>query len=451
MIISSDYAKQIIKESANVARQHSEKVNRDKIGKLLDYYTGKYTEQYIEDYFKSKVWREVPKVNFNITRRFIDRMARVYTLGASRNVNDQYTNLTRFKDTKMKHIEKITRLVGTLGTKVQIKYDRLNNPYFNYEPIYYFNSHFGDDCMKPIAIRYPLLTNTSDLSLDANYQLKHAYWDDERVIIYDEYGNVKEEHEHNFGQMPIAFTHREYPIAEFYAAGAEDIVSCNESINILLTEANLGMRFQMFGQQVVTGFYTDEKQLRTGTDELVVIPEGAKFENVAPSGNVDEALKLCKTMMDICAQNNHLYVSFAESSSDRPTSGIALKIKDLERFEDFQDDVEMWREHEHSLYEVERAVAAAEGINLPDEFAVDFNEPNYPLTAGDQINIEKWELEQGITTPAQLLMKRNNELSIEEAQAIIDQNKETNGRPEQQEQTNRGSILGRVLRGTTEA
>ena len=426
MIITSDYAKTLIKESIIETRAYYERLRRIQVGKLLDYYSGKYTDHYIKKRFKAKVWQEVPIVNFNITKRFIDRMARIYTLGAKRNVNKTYDKLTRFKDTKLKHIEKMTRLAGTLAVKVEIKYDNYNEPYFDYEPIYYFNSHFDSNPMKPIAIRYPLLNATNDLSMDTVQNLRHVYWDNTRVIIYDENGNIIEERDHGSSTMPIAFMHRDYPIAEFYAAGADDIVSCNESINILLTEANLGMRFQMFGQQVVTGFYADEKQARLGSDELFVLPEGAKFENVAPSGKIEDVIRLVKTEMDICAQNNHLYVSFAESSSDRPTSGIALKIKDLERFEDHQDDVELWREHESNLYDVEKAVAEAAGILLPNKFGIDFQEPNYPMTAQDQIAIEKWELDNGLTNPAELMVRRNKELTIEEAKKIIQENKNLN-------------------------
>ena len=431
MIIGLQGAKDIINSSITNAKQYQEKLRRDHIGKMLDYYSGKYTDQYIKKRFAAKVWQEVPIVNFNITKRFIDRMARIYTLGASRNVNNTYTKLTRHKDSKMKHIEKITRLLGTIAIKVDIKYDYNAEPYFDYEPIYYFNSHFGDDRMQPVAVRYPLLANTQDLSIEAIQELKHVYWDDERVIIYNENGDIESETQHNIGLMPLAFTHREQPIAEFIAAGADDIVSCNESINILLTEANLGMRFQMFGQQVITGFYSDESQTRLGSDELFVLPEGAKFENLDTKANVKGAIDLVKNMMDICAQNNHLYVSFAESSSDRPTSGIALKIKDLERFEDFQDDVELWREHEDNLYTIEHAVAKAAGFSLPLKFAVDFNEPDYPVTAQDQIALEGWELENGLTTPAELLVKRNKELTIEEAKKIIQQNKVDNVGKEQ--------------------
>ena len=63
---------------------------------------------------------------------------------------------------------------------------------------------------------------------------------------------------------------------------------------------------------------------------------------------------LIRQMLDITAQNNHLYVSFEETGADRPSSGIALKIKDLERFEDYQDDIELWTVYEQELFRIEK-------------------------------------------------------------------------------------------------
>ena len=66
MIIGLQGAKDIINSSITNAKQYQEKLRRDHIGKMLDYYSGKYTDQYIKKRFAAKVWQEVPIVNFNI-------------------------------------------------------------------------------------------------------------------------------------------------------------------------------------------------------------------------------------------------------------------------------------------------------------------------------------------------------------------------------------------------
>ena len=82
--------------------------------------------------------------------------------------------------------------------------------------------------------------------------------------------------------------------------------------------------------------------------------------------------------------------------------------------------------YEHKIYQVEKAVAQSIDITLPGEFHVDFNEPEYPQTAQDQIMIEKWELENNLINAADLLVRRNKELPIEEAKKIIQENKGVN-------------------------
>ena len=447
MIISTEQALNIIKDSVHEEKAQARANRRKHILKLLDYYSGDNTYQYIKDRFKSSVFQEVPPVGLNITKRFIDRMSRIYTLGASRNINETYDKLTKLKDTKMKHIEKMSRLIGSIAVRTLIRKTDDDIPYFDYDPIYYFDAHFGEDPFKPIAIKYPLLQNTEDLSFTSITKLKNAYWDAHRFIIYDEDGAIEEEILHNMGTLPFTFIHREHQLLDFSVAGADDIINCNESINILLTEACLGMRFQMFGQNVVTGFYSDENIQRSGSDEVIILPEGSSYANIAPNGRVTEAISLIKTLLDVCAQNNHLHVSFAESSSDRPTSGIALKIKDLERFEDYQDDIELYRLYEYQMYQVEKAVASDYDITLPKEFNIDFNEPEYPQTAQDIISSEKWELDNNIISTVDLLMKRNKELSKDEALKIINENKEINGTRTETQQTR--SIFGQ-LRGAAQ-
>ena len=107
-------------------------------------------------------------------------MSRIYTIGASRNVNKAYKDFSALKDSKMKHIERMTRLIGTIATRVMFVDD--NMPHFDYQPIYYFHPFFGDDPFKPIAISYPLMNYTDDVSNSEICQYIH--WNEEIYIIF---------------------------------------------------------------------------------------------------------------------------------------------------------------------------------------------------------------------------------------------------------------------------
>tara|TARA_R100001443_G_scaffold44383_2_gene57319 strand:- start:2071 stop:3375 length:1305 start_codon:yes stop_codon:yes gene_type:complete len=413
---------QIIQESVKDAKLEIEKARRMEIRRLLDYYTGTETDKYIDEYFSADAFREIPLYNANFTRRFVNKMSRIYTVGASRNMGDSYTALTRKKDARLKHVERMTRLCGTIATQV-IYRDDLTNPCFDYRPIYYFTAHFGDNPFVPTAITYPILFGVDDPSVTE--KLQYAYWDSERYVHYDEDGNIMDEYDHGYGVIPFLFTHKEELIDSFFVEGATDIAGCNEQVNITMTELQLGLRFQMFGQPFITGLNGDKALERAGSDTILDLPEGANFGIVSPSGNIESVIENVKFQIDLVAQNNHLYVQFAQDGGETP-SGIALKIKDLERFEDYQDDLELWNMYEHDLYEVEKAIAGYNGITLPEELNVDFNEPEYPKTVRDQIDLDNHRLANNLVTQGKLLAEYNKDLTIEEADAIIQENKQKN-------------------------
>ena len=412
-------AAEIIKESIKDYKLAQAKARRDEIRKLLDYYTGTETEKYIDDYFSADAFREIPLYNANFTKRFINKMSRIYTVGASRTANDAYATLTRKKDARMKHVERMTRLVGTIATQV-IYRDDLEVPCFDYRPVYYFDVHLHENPFVPEAITYPILMNVSDVySAD---KLQYAYWDKEKYIQFDEAGNIVQEYEHGYGVIPFMFTHREEQVDSFFVEGANDIIGCNEQVNITMTELQLGLRFQMFGQPFITGMYGDKKLERAGSDTILDLPEGSTFGIAAPEGDIQAVIESVKFQLDLVAQNNHLYVQFAQDGGETP-SGIALKIKDLERFEDYQDDLELWNMYEHELYEVEKAIASYNNVALPSELSLDFNEPEYPKTVQDQILMDEHRLKHHMIDEVGLLMESNQDLTEEQATAIIQKNR----------------------------
>tara|TARA_Y100000401_G_scaffold73348_1_gene59363 strand:- start:29266 stop:30654 length:1389 start_codon:yes stop_codon:yes gene_type:complete len=410
---------EIIKQSIEDSKLVQQKARRDWVRKMLDYYGGNGTDLYIQNYFNSAAFQEIPPYNVNFTRRFVNKMSRIYTVGANRNVSNQYDLLTIKKDARMKHVERMTRLMGTVAT--QVIYKEVNGePYFDYRPVYYFNVHLKDP-FTPAAIMYPLLMQPDDISY--TNKLEWAYWDESIYAQYDEDGNIVEEYEHGYGILPFLFTHREEQIDEFFVDGANDIVDCNEQVNIAMTEMQLGLRFQMFGQPFMTGVDSDKRIERAGSDQIIDLPEGATFGIVSPSGNIQAVIENIKFQVDLVAQNNHLYVQFAQDGGETP-SGIALKIKDLERFEDYQDDLELWRMYEHELYAVEKEIAAYNGIGLPEKLKLDFNEPEYPKTIQDQIAFDEHRLNHNMIDEIDLLMEYNKDLTRKEAEAIIGKNKE---------------------------
>ena len=411
----------IIADSVKEFKKVQAQKRREHIRKLIDYYCGTDTTRYISQYFDADAFREIPCYQANFTRRFINKMSRIYNVGAARNVSSRYKDLTVMKDARMKHIERMTRLVGSVAT--QVVFIDGDMPHFDYRPIYYFDVHLGDNPFKPEAITYPILMNSDDVTYTE--KLQYAYWDKGIYALYDENGNIIEEYEHGYGVLPFVFTHRENQLDSFFVDGADDIVSCNEHVNITMTELQLGLRFQMFGQPYVTGLQADKRMERAGSDTILDLPEGSVFDIVAPEADLQAVIETVKFQVDLVAQNNHLFVQFAQDGGEVP-SGIALKIKDLERFEDYQDDIELWKMYEHEMYQVEREIADYNGIKLPEALRLDFNEPEYPKTMQDQILWDNHRLQHNLITQPKLMTEYNDDLSLKEAEKLVEENKAVN-------------------------
>jgi hypothetical protein len=415
-------AREIIQDSLTNFKEEQAKARREEVRKSLDYYSGSLTDQYIEGYFKSDAFQEIPHYNTNIVKKFVNRMSSIYTIGAKRNVNENYIDLTVVKNARMKQMERMTRLLGSTATYVM--YDEVEQR-FDYRPIYYFEPYFGDNPYRPEAIVYPMMHGHADLS-DTN-ELMYAYWDSELHLKFNENGDILEEVQHNLGVLPFVFTHREEQLDSFFVEGATDLVSANEHINITMTEMQLGLRFQMFGQPVVTGLISDNSNVRAGSDEILTLPEGSNYNIVSPQGNVRDVIENIKWQIELVALNNHLFITFAQSGGEVP-SGISLMIKDLERHEDFMDDKELYRQYEKEFYKVEYALSEINSLGLPQpsEFKVDFAEVEYPMTTQDKIMLNEYKLKHNLSTEAQLLAEENKDLSIEDAKKIIEDNRQVN-------------------------
>ena len=107
-----------IQESISKFKSYKSKARSKQNEKHLNYYSGTSVWQYIQPYFAIDAFKEIPVYETNITRKFINKMSRVYTIAPERKTSASYKKMTEGKDLKMKHVERMTRLLGTLATEV---------------------------------------------------------------------------------------------------------------------------------------------------------------------------------------------------------------------------------------------------------------------------------------------------------------------------------------------
>ena len=82
--------------------------------------------------------------------------------------------------------------------------------------------------------------------------------------------------------------------------------------------------------------------------------------------------------------------------------------------------------YEKQFYNVERVIAEYNGISLPEEFGVDFEEVEYPKTVQDQILKDEFDIKNNLITRAKIMVRDNKDLTVAQAQLIIDENRNIN-------------------------
>ena len=64
----------IIQKSVTDSKLASHQARRDWVRRMLNYYGGNGTNEYIKNYFSSSAFQEIPSYNANFTRRFINNL-----------------------------------------------------------------------------------------------------------------------------------------------------------------------------------------------------------------------------------------------------------------------------------------------------------------------------------------------------------------------------------------
>ena len=91
---------------------------------------------------------------------------------------------------------------------------------------------------------------------------------------------------------------------------------------------------------------------------------------------------------------------------------------------DYEDDMERYRQIEHEIFKIERIIASVNGIDIKDAFEIEFGELEYPKTTQEVITKEEYELDKGFVTEEELLQKRKKDITIKQAEKIIQKNLE---------------------------
>ncbi len=388
--------------------------------RLLDYYEGVNLQQDLKQYFDSESLSQIPPMYINLVRNIISRRALVYQQSPVR-YNDKYNEVLGNFDSFMKQFEQLTYLLGTEALYTHWDDDSKE---LKYRPIHFFVPFFKPNEDEPFAIMYQAESQLMARSEDAQYMFWSKETDDMEgkhfmISSRGKVTSVVPDDRNPYGDIiPFNIAHRHPYTRDFFREGANDLVDGMRSINIMLTELALHGRFQL-GQPLFTGLDT-EQRITMGQDKAIVLPEGANFSYASPSADINGMIESTKYMVDSIAQANNVRINWTDKSQE---SGLSKKMQQMDLQDALRSDTEqIYRPFEKQQFQIAKRICEVSGgINLGDQFSVDFAEREVPMSTDEEIKYYSWAFQNDLETRQSYLRKKNPDFKEEEIQAIVEQ------------------------------
>jgi len=388
--------------------------------RLLDYYEGVNLEQDLKQYFDSESLSAIPPMYINLVRNIISRRALVYQQQPVR-FNDKYNDVIGDFDSFMKQFEQLTYLLGTEA--LYTHWDESEKK-LKYRPIHFFVPFFKPNEDEPFAIMYQAESQLQARSEDAQYMFWSKDTEDMEgkhfmISSRGKITSIVDGDRNPYGDViPFNIGHRHLYTRDFFREGASDLVDGMRSINIMLTELALHGRFQL-GQPVFTGLDT-EQRITMGQDKALVLPEGANFSYATPNANVQAMIDSTKYMVDSIAQANNVRINWTNKGQE---SGLSKKMSEIDLQDALRSDIEqIYRPFEKQQFRIaQRICEVSGGIQLGDQFSIDFTEREVPMSSDEEIKYYDWAFANNLETRKSYLRKKNPDLQDSEIEGIVEQ------------------------------
>ena len=391
----------------------------------LDYYKGS-TLEYTSKYFSSSTLEKVVAGNINITKRIIDRISLVYMTPPIRTyTREDVTDYFIGKDLKLQRLERMTNLLDAVLLKPCWRIKEDGDGSIEYDIITDYEPMFEDDPLKPSAIIYPITSKASVMDTTPDLW---SYWDRDNTFTFDETGKMYTTDDNPdminpYGVLPFIECFREgKPEFNYLDTNASnDLMSTNLAINVAETNKNANVMFQSFGYLFVNG-NIDQDNIQVGQDKVNFLGVDGTMSIVSPPNAIPALDESIQSSYKMLSQNYHLPTSFVEGTT--ASSGVALKMRNIELTDSRKSDVTRWREIEYKLFELERLMFAVElGQDAGDLEDVDFSESVEVLSDEEQRAKWDWELSKGLIDLADILMAKNPDLDRAEAEELLAEKK----------------------------
>ena len=409
-VVIPELSEQIILQTVAKAEQEFKEKQKAERMTALDFYYNINMDKHIEQYFSSESLQQIPTYPQKVVPRFSRARMMLYKNAPKRIINGEensdYKDIAYMLDSQTKQFSELAWLLGSchFKSKFNERYQRLE-----YEILPFVKEYYLSGESEPYGYSY-------EIDKGNNKDRQYVFWSEDRDGMqgmhfkFNQKGNRYAVNGNEDMINPYGIT----PISKVvYSSSSYDVVRSAVQIGIAMTEIALSVRSRL-GQPVFTGIDEGQSVIKSGIDSAIILPEGATFQYVSPSGGINEMIESVKAFANQKAEYNHLRIRWGESGGNSP-SGEALRILEIENLESRESDIPYFKEWEHNRFEIDRVILEKHGaMNLGEDLSIDFGEVAYPMSVDQELKMLDWKLANGIMTKKELLLYFNPDMSDEE-------------------------------------
>ena len=260
-----------------------------------------------------------------------------------------------------------------------------------------------------------------------------AFWSDtEHYYVDKQNGEDKivavednEEMVNPFGVLPFVYLHNGWRDEDFFDKyTGDDLTGGTIDMAVHLTFLNHIIKTQSFKQLVGKGDNVGELlgQVLDPLSILTLTGQNTEISVLDLQSNYDQLHKVAQELA------NNLAISYGVSPSQfrmtsQASSGFALQMENLKLDRFTLEQQADFKVYEQELFGMLKVVSDYYGKPIGDgDMTVDFQEPNYPSSKSEQLQIDQTAIDMGLTSPHKVLMRNNPDLSEEDARVDVDDN-----------------------------
>lgn len=349
-------------------------------------------------------------------------------------------------------LAKYVFLIKTAFVKVSWREDKVALDLMG--PQYVTVSTNDDDVAKMTGIVYPKTIVRFD-----NFRPigTYCYWDFETFKLLNENGREipnpdNPDNKNPYGLIPIVPFREIDPVDGFFVWPPDDLDIAQTNTNILRTYINYLIKMQSFSQIVITNPGSKDSVIVVDPSMPIILydkPEiKSKFEFVTPAPAIKEVREAMESILmevfSVYGLNASDFVATKQVKSGESQYAQQAKLQE------YRDTAKlMFVNQMHDLWDVIRTVwnTHTPGNQLSDAELVFriVDAPIMPDKVDDRIKIRDWELEHDLTTLPEVMVEEEEDLTLEEAEERIMENRETNDRLKKVVEQPSGSQSGNVL------